>query len=41
MAQILAEKRIEWWGKQGVAKDKIKILNVPEDETVPLFKRNL
>ena len=27
------EKRIEWWGKQGVAKDKIKILNVPEDET--------
>ena len=26
------EKRIEWWGKQGVAKDKIKILNVPEDE---------
>ena len=26
------QKRIEWWGKQGVAKEKIKILNVPENE---------
>ena len=32
MAQILAGKKNRVVGKQGVAKDKIKILNVLEDE---------
>ena len=34
------DNRITWWTEQGIPREKLEILNVPDDDLAHLFKSN-